>query len=64
MKYTAQPKGDITNPRIFYFVESRQRALRKKGLLHWFTVVERPTLATIPEDIKGSDIILVSGSTE
>ena len=64
MKYTAQPKGDITNPRIFYFVESRQRALRKRGLLHWFTVVERPTLATIPEDIKGSDIILVSGSTE
>lgn len=64
MKYIAQPKGDITNPRIFYFVESRQRALRKRGLLHWFTVVERPTLATIPEDIKGSDIILVSGSTE
>ena len=24
MKYTAQPKGDITNPRIFYFVESKE----------------------------------------
>ena len=48
---------EIKDPKFFYFVENISKTLNRKGLLSFFTAVERPVISSIPEDLRGKNFI-------
>ena len=48
---------DIKDPKYFFYVENISHTLTRHGLLSFFTISERPIIASIPKELIGENFI-------
>lgn len=64
IQFTAYAGQDTAGAKYFYLSESRTRVTTRVALLDWLTARQRPTLTNIPDDLKGQDILKMSGTED
>lgn len=48
---------EIKDPKYFFYVENIHKTLNRTGLLSFFTVAERPTITSIPIELRGKNFV-------